>query len=201
MKNTLLILGALLLFSLPLSAQKNLSFSAEGIVGFGFGKGPVAFETTQFVAEYHLGEAFVLGAGAGLRCAIPTYTYHVTNGKAKREAPYMEFVIPLFLRLGYYASRWNAVVDGGYAVGLFSVSGLNSGDPAMFSWHSLYKGFFVDPHVAISFGKHNVGLGVLFQQTLTRTSTSTSTDTTLSTHVEEKTVFTPALTLRYAFRF
>ena len=188
MKNTLLILGALLLFSLPLSAQKNLSFSAEGIVGFGFGKGPVAFETTQFVAEYHLGEAFVLGAGAGLRCAIPTITYDITNGKARREAYFLEFDLPLFLRLGYYAPRWNAAVDGGYAASLSSRI-------------SFYKGFFIDPHVAISFGRHNVGLGVLFQQTFTRTSTSTSTDTTLSTHVEEKTVFTPALTLRYAFRF
>ena len=193
------------LTSLSSQAQNPFSYSAEVAAGIGVGRGPLATATPQFVAHYELGGSFNLGAGAGIRFALPCLQYITKNGTHKRTFC-DEFDIPVFLRLGYGKELFYANVDAGYAFGIFSFYG--SGWVPGGKKEPCYNGFFVDPHIGIRMGLHSaLALGVLLQHSVISNTVQTESGTindpsySISSTTDTQNMFTPAITLRYAYIF
>lgn len=200
MKKIFVILVCMILCALPVSAQRKVLFSAEKVVGVGFAKGPKVFSTTEFVAEYPLG-SFAVGAGVGIRVALPTGTYTKGLDGSFDRSSILEYDLPLFLRMGYEGEQWNALVDMGYALGLLAVVSA-PGVPPSGVKDTCYNGFFVEPHLGLSVGKHSLlSVGVLFQKGECMYKELYLTDDILSETAELQSTFTPAITLRYTFRF
>lgn len=205
MKKILCLLAACLV-TLTLQAQNRFSYSFEIVGGVGVGRGPLATLTPQFVAQYELGGGFRMGAGAGTRFALPCLQYITENGKYSRRTFCDELDLPVFLRIGYGKEKLFANVDAGYAVALLSIYGLG--------WkpggrkEACYNGFFVEPHIGLKLGKRSaLALGVLLQQSTVMNHMATVTGEfatpSYAIHEEVKKVelLTPAITLRYAYRF
>lgn len=195
----------LCLTTFSLQAQNHFSYSAEVAAGVGIGRGPLATVTPQFVAQYELGGGFKLGAGAGLRFALPCLQYITKSGTHERTFC-DEFDIPVFLRLGYGKEKFYANVDAGYAIGILSFFG--SGWVPGGKKEPCYNGFFVEPHFGLRLGRHSaLALGVLLQQSVVSNHVHTVTGTmgdpsySESSTVTTQKLLTPAITLRYAFIF
>ena len=182
----------------PLStvARNHFSYSTEIAAGAGIGRGPLALVASQFVVQYELGGSFKLGAGAGSRFAMPQCQYTIIDNGAPSRAFSIELAAPVFLRLGYGMEKLYVNVDAGYAFDLISR-------------FSCYNGFFAEPHIGWVLNQHrSLALGVLLQQSevmkkqvITNTITSGSTPSSISNTVTKQHLFTPAITLRYAFLF
>lgn len=176
--------------------------SAEMIVGAGVDNGPQTYSSATFTAGYKFGNIFLVGAGAGLRFALPLKerTYLESLPTIVRDYQ-MEWNLPIYLRLGLEGRKWFVHVDGGYAVGVVGLPWPGSkGAPARVA--TCYKGFFVDPHAGIILGGHHaIGLGVLLQQSTYQERVSTRSGDVVSTSVNTMNAFPLAINLRYGFRF
>lgn len=191
-----------------LQAQNHFSYSVEVAAGVGIGHGPLVTVTPQFVAQYELGSSFRLGAGVGVRFALPCVQYNIRNGERERTFC-NEFDSPLFVRAGYVKEKFYANVDAGYAIGIHSFFG--------YGWipggkkETCYNGFFVKPHLGFKLGTHSaLALGVLLQQSVVsdnvvRTETSITGASSFSYSVWQtvntRNLLTPAITLHYAYLF
>ena len=189
----------LCLVFLPMRAQDRFSFSVEVQAGGGFGNGPRFVASPQFAAQYELGNGFKVGAGAGIRYAIPCCNLSNRNGAESRDYCH-ELEIPVFLRASYGNGSLHSLfarLDAGYSIGVFMmVEGFMT-----FREH-VYNGFFLEPQVGWITGEHSAfTLGVLLQQSKFRENVTTRTGDTISVTSNPKKVLTPALTLGYCFTF
>jgi hypothetical protein len=67
---------------------------------------------------------------------------------------------------------------------------------------TVYKGFFVDPHVGMKLGRRGaLALGVLFQQSVADDQVLTLSGNSTSLTSIRRNLLTPAINLRYAFLF
>ena len=198
MKKMFLFL-ALCLLTLSAQAQDRWDYSVEVVAGVGMGHGPLAVVTPQFVAGYDLGNGFKVGAGAGIRLAKPCLQYITRNGTLDRTFC-NEMDLPVFLRLGYGKQRFYAHIDAGYAVGVLSFYG--AAGYSVGKMETVYKGFFVDPHVGMKLGRRGaLALGVLFQQSVVDDQVLTLSGNSTSQTSIRRNLLTPAINLRYAFLF
>ena len=200
------ILLVLCLVTISLHAQNRFSYSVEVAAGAGFVRGPRVTVTSQFVAQYDLGSGFRIGAGAGIRYAQPCLQYITVNGEFNRTTYAHEFDVPLFLRLGYGKEKLFANVDAGYAICALPFYGAGWSSDGMKD--PSYGGFFIEPQVGWKVGqKGALALGVLLQQSEISDHVQTEggevgTPSYYSSQkVTKRTLFTPAITLRYAFLF
>lgn len=106
----------------------------------------------------------------------------------------------MFLRLGYGKERLFANLDAGYAIALLSVYGRDwvpGGEK-----NPSYNGLFFEPQVGWQFGSHSaIALGVIFQQSTVANRVVTMSAEEVHKNQTSQRLFTPAVTLRYAFRF
>lgn len=193
------------LAGLSLQAQDRFSYSVEVVAGVGIGRGPLAALAPQFVAEYHIGSGFSIGAGAGTRIAKPCLQYITQNGTQKRSFC-QELDIPVFLRIGYGINKFYVNVDAGYAIGALSI--YDAGWVPGGKKEPCYNGLFVDPHIGLKLGRHSaLAVGVLLQRSTvydhvtTESGDMNSGSYTITTQVTERQLLTPAITLRYGFVF
>lgn len=195
----------LCLATFSLQAQNRFSYSAEVAAGVGVGRGPLVTVAPQFVAQYEPGGGFKLGAGAGIRLALPCLQYITRDGTHERTFC-DEIDIPLFLRFGYGKDLFFAHVDAGYAISILSIYGIH--------WRPggkkepCYNGFFIEPHIGLRLGRHSaLALGVLWQQSTVSNHVNVVNGTmgdpsySISETVTTQKLLTPAITLRYAFLF
>ena len=205
MKKTILLL-ALGVASLSLSAQNRMSYSWEFVAGVGAGKGPQVSLTPEFVAQYDFGGGFRIGAGAGTRLARPCLQYFTENGSHRRSFC-NELDIPVFMRLGYGKEKLYVNLDAGYAICALSFYdwGMAGGEGKK---EPSYDGLFVEPQVGWRIGGRSaLALGLLFQQSTVsnhvKTEHGTMDDPSYSygDKVTTLNVFTPAITLRYVLGF
>ena len=195
----------LCLLALPARAQGRFSFSLEIAAGAGFGHGPQFTVTPLFASQYDLGGGFRIGAGAGIRFAKPCLQHITQRGNSRRNFC-NEFDIPVFLRLSYGIKTFFASVDTGYSIGILSYYGpdwIPGGKKA-----PSYNGFFAEPQIGLTLGRHSaLALGVLLQQSLVDEKIHTEVgkmgdpNYSSSTTSFSKRLLTPAVTIRYAFRF
>ena len=204
MKKTISLI-ILCLAAISLQAQDRFSYSIEVAAGVGVGRGPRATFTPQYVVQYELGGGFKLGAGAGLRIALPCY-YSITRAGKYEQSYCDEIDLPVFVRLGYGKGKLFANLDAGYALGLFSFYGPDWFRGAMKD--PSYKGFFVEPQIGMRLGRHSaLALGVLLQQNTIHNGivieNGTLNDPDYSSSIAGTTLNrpTPAFTLRYAYYF
>lgn len=180
-------------------------FTIEMAAGVGVGHGPLYTAVPQFTAQYEIGNDFRIGAGAGIRYAQPCNQYIIRNNKHERSFV-NEFEIPVFLRVGYDRDKYFANIDAGYAIELYSFYGSNwspGGEKA-----PSYNGLFFEPQVGMKLGRHNaLALGFLFQQSvvgvynIVESGNIEDGSYSVSSTVNSRHMFTPAITLRYAFVF
>ena len=202
MKKTILLL-ALGVASLSLSAQSGMTYSWEFVAGVGVGKGPQVSITPEFVAQYDFGGGFRIGAGAGTRFARPCLQYFTEFGSHSRSFC-NELDIPVFLRLGYGKEKLYANMDAGYAICALSLydwgwaGGEGKKEPS-------YDGFFIEPQVGWKVGRRSaLALGLLLQQSAVSDYVKEHVDTPTTSYGHKITalnVFTPAITLRYVVGF
>ena len=195
------ILVGLAAFSLQ--AQGYINYSLEVSAGAGFGRGPQALVEPQFVAQYGLGGGFKIGAGVGIRAAKPCFQYVTRNGESERNFC-NEVDVPLFLRLGFGGEKLFAQIDAGYALSAISLYGSDyvpggKKDPC-------YKGLFVEPQIGWNVGsRSSLALGILLQKSAVMDHVTTMSGSALSPSVtgtvQKQELFTPAITLRYGWRF
>ena len=205
MEKTLSVL-ILCLLAVSLQAQDRLSFSVEVAAGAGVGRGPLVEVTPAFVAQYAIGSGFCVGAGAGIRVALPCLQYITDNGGTPRRTFCNEFDAPLFLRLGYGKDKFFVNVDAGYALPILSFFGLDWAPGG--KKEASYGGFFVEPQFGLRLGRRSaLTLGVLLQQSGVYDHINIEhgkmgdPDYSLSGTVTRRNLLTPAITLRYGVFF
>ena len=190
----------LCLASITLSAQERPTYSLEIEAGAGFGKGPAAVLVPQFVAQYELGGGFKIGAGAGLRLAIPCLDYRIKKDGSLDRTFINELDIPVFLRLGYGWEKLYANVDAGYAIGAIGLTPFGAAHGGFVE--TCYGGLFLDPQIGFRISpRRALALGVLLQRStvMYRSFEEGATSTTVS--LSEHRLITPAITLRYVISF
>ena len=158
MKKHIVILAVSLLLAVPSFAQNKLAMGIDQHIGIGLGgASPVVFGNTSFVIQYTFAKYFQVGAGAGLRCGVPTRSYDLVT-KSKQRA--FELDVPIFLRAGVKFSIVSVKVDVGYALGLKAWA-FNFKEGVTRDLH--YNGFFVEPHIDLG-GDHLYGNPDGYQQ-------------------------------------
>lgn len=188
------------LIALSTQAQSRFSSSVEFVAGVGVGWGPLATLTPQYVAQFDLGSGFKAGAGTGVRFALPCSQYVTQNGGSARRSFCAEADVPVFLRFGYGKGRFYANVDAGYAIGLLSIYGV--GRTRNGNVDNCYDGLFFEPQVGWKIGRKGaLALGILMQRSIVMERTETTTAEALYEEVHKRTLFTPALNLRYCILF
>ena len=196
----LLLVAFICLASLSLRAQSPFTFSLEASAGVGVWKGPLFTVNPTFVAQYNLFDNLRIGAGAGIRFAMPCLQYITDNGVFRERSFVREWDLPVFLRLGYGKNKLFANLDAGYAFAILSYYGgdwIPGGkkDPS-------YNGFFFGPQIGYSFSqRHALALGVLLQQSVVddygKFSGGEGESYYVGSNVTRQKIFTPAITLRY----
>ena len=206
MRKSLLLVLYLITSAFSLSAQSRFSYSVELSVGAGVWKGPYFTIAPEFVAQYDLGAGFKVGAGTGVRFAMPCVQYNTwEDGTHSRDCS-VELEIPVFLRLGYGVKWFYLNFDAGYTIGIYSAlgPGRNGGskvDPC-------YNGFFFEPQLGGRFGRRSsLALGLLWQQSRVQSydkivsGTPDTPSYSESVQVRTHRLFTPAITVRYGVAF
>ena len=190
-----------------LRSQVRFSPTLEVVAGAGFARGPRVTVTPQFIGRLELGKGFTVGAGAGVRFAMPCFIYAIKDGEFDYRQDCFEFDIPLFLRAGYEIKMFYVNMDVGYAVGAISFhrADVTPGGTKK----ACFDGFFFDPHIGIKLAqRHMIALGVLLQQgNISYRTEETIQDSETSSYqgtrvrIEERRRFLPAVTLRYGYTF
>ncbi len=197
MKKHILFLAVALLLAVPSFAQNKLAMGIDQHVGIGLGgASPAVFGNTSFVVQYTFAQYFQVGAGAGLRYGVPTYSYDLTTGDKKRA---FELDVPIFLRAGVKFSIVSVKVDVGYAVGLKAWALVSLKEGISRDLH--YNGFFLEPHIDLG-GDHNaVGVGILLQNASYLETQSNTDGGSASGSGNNVSKLLPAITLRYSRYF
>lgn len=192
MKKTALLF-MMFLATITLSAQSRMSYAFERVAGVGVGKGPKVSFTPELVAQYNLG-GFIMGAGAGVRYALPCKVYDTTHGRRIGDH---ELDIPVFLRLGFGKSKFFIHMDAGYAFGVLGYPGVGYVPGAKKDF--LYDGLFFEPQVGWKVGLRGaLALGVLLQKSDWRYQIRDVVGDTTTVYLSDLiSAFTPAITLRY----
>ena len=200
MKKTVFVIVLCMAALWSMSAQSKFSYTLELKAGAGFGHGPIALFTPEFVALYDLGGGFVTGAGAGTRLALPCLSYNTRNGEYNGRSFVEEIDIPVFLRFGYGINKFYANLDAGYAIGIGAAPqfGAAGGGPM----EAIYDGFFVEPHIGWRLNKRStLALGALLQQSSVADREYTFDESSSTVKYQTRNRLTPAITLRYGFLF
>ena len=196
----------LCLVSFALSAQSRFSYSVELSVGAGVWKGPYFTIAPEVIAQYDLGAGFKVGAGTGVRFAMPCFRHNTREDGTQSRDCSNELEVPVFLRLGYGVKWFYLNFDAGYAIGIFSVYG--SGWEPGGKKDPCYNGFFFEPQLGGRFGRRSsLALGLLWQQSRVQSydkivsGTPDTPSYSESVQVRTHHLFTPAITLRYGVSF
>ena len=198
MKRTLCVIVLCIAALWSMSAQSKFSYTLELKAGAGFGHGPVALFTPEFVAQYDLGGGLIAGAGAGARLALPCLSYNTKNGKYDGRTTVGEIDIPVFLRFGYGMDKIYANLDAGYAIGIGAGTFASGGGPM----EAIYDGLFVEPHIGWRInGRSAIALGALFQQSTVADRVVIDDGSSMRESYQTRNRLTPAITLRYGFLF
>ena len=187
------------LTTLSVQAQSRYSSSVEIVTGVGVVWGPLATLTSQYVAQFDLGNGFMAGAGAGTRFSLPCSQHITSNGNSRRNFC-LEADVPVFLRFGYGIGRFFANADAGNAIGLLSIYG--AGRTRNGNVVHCYDGLFFEPQIGWKLGRKGaLSLGVLLQRSTVMEHIETRTADAIYEEVHQRNLFTPAINLRYCIHF
>ena len=164
-----IIIIALCLLAVNMSAGGNGSHSLEGAAVVGFKFGPVWAGEITFNKFFPLNGSFNLGFGAGVRfgktlSSVSTKMVDNVKTSVERESQ-KEIDVPVYLRLNYGLDKLYFNCDLGYSFG-FEAYGPTPAPGASYEPKPHYSGFFVEPKAGYRLSdKFSLALGLRLHQT------------------------------------